>query len=114
MGNSFREVQEVGKRKYLGILESKHIEDTDESIGGVSYGCIKYGHGAAGLGAGRAYRRCVLTGHFGLVVHGIVGIGAERAGHTQPLEAVGSANDRRHCPAVKCFGQRVSRSTRLQ
>ena len=90
----------------FGSSKPNIVEDTDKSIGGVPDG-----HWTAG--AGRAYCRCVLTGHFGLVVHGIVGIGAERARHAQSLQAVGPSHDSGNRPAIKRLCQGVSRSSRL-
>jgi hypothetical protein len=89
---------------YLGILKSKHVENSYESVGSVSDCRIENGHGSAGFRSGRADGRCVLTCHLGLVVYRIVGIGAERARHAETLEAIGSPHNGRHRPTIKGFG----------
>ena len=43
----------------------------------------------------------------------IVGVGAERSGHTKPLEAVGSPDDGGHRAAVQRFRQGVPSHVRL-
>ena len=51
--------------------------------------------------------------NLGLVVDGVIGVGAERTGHAQSFETVGPAHDGGHCAAVKCLGQCVPRHIRL-
>lgn len=64
---------------HLGVIKAEHVEDANEAVSGVSDGIVEGGHGLAGLGAGRAHGGRVLTGHLGLVVHRLVGVGAQRA-----------------------------------
>ena len=100
--------------KYLWIFEAKHVENTNESVGGVANCSIEYGHRSARFRSCSTNRRGVLTGHFGLIVHWIVRVRAKRARHTESFKTIGTAYDRCYRTVVKCLGQCVPRTTPMK
>lgn len=94
---------------YLWLFETEHVQDPDGPVRGVSgdvHRVVQRGHGFARLGASRADGGRVLTGHFGLVVHRVVGVAAQRAQRrAEPFQTVRSAHYGGHGPAVQGLGQ---------
>ena len=90
----------------LRVLESKHVEDPDEPVGGVPDGVRQDGERLAGLlGPGGAHGGRVEARHF--MVDRLVGAhGARKCSHGT-FQTVRSFHNGRHCPAVQRLGKRV-------
>lgn len=71
---------------HLGLFKAEHVEDANETVGRVTHRIVERHHRLL-MARVSADGRRMLAIHLGLIVHRLVGVGAERAGAEPVLNA---------------------------